>query len=49
MAGILQNLFRDIDETELIINYYELKTGKRVKPPRDALLARFTEDEQFFL
>lgn len=38
-------LFRQIDETELLINFYDIKTGKRVKPPRDELLERFSESE----
>ena len=46
MRGVLENLFRNIDEIELVINYYELKIKKRTKPPRDSLLSRFTEEEQ---
>ena len=36
-----QNLFRQIDETELIINFYEILVGKRTKEPRQELLNRF--------
>lgn len=43
LKQVFQNLFQQIDETEVIINYYDLKTGKRTKPPRDELLNRFTE------
>ena len=39
-------LFREIDRTELTLNYYESLTKKRDKPPRDSLLNRFTEEEQ---
>ena len=38
-------LFRQIDETELIINFYDINSGKRTKPPRDELLERFNEEE----
>ena len=38
-------LFRQIDETELLINFYDIKIGKRVKPPREELLDRFTPEE----
>ena len=40
-----ERLWREIDETELQLNLYEVSTGKRTKPPRDQLLARFTPDE----
>ena len=43
---LYKNLFREIDKTELIINYYENLVKKRDKPPRDSLLNRFTEEEQ---
>lgn len=42
----LVNLFRQIDELDLAITCYELAHGKRTKPPRPQLLARFTEEEQ---
>ena len=38
-------LFRQIDETELIVNFYELVVGKREKPPRKELTDRFTQEE----
>lgn len=42
----LEALFRQIDETDLIINYYDLAHNKRKNPPREELLLRFTEEEQ---
>ena len=41
-----KDLWRTIDEIDLLINFYELEKGKRTKPPRDELLRRFTDDEQ---
>lgn len=41
-----EDLFRQIDTIELILNFYELFTGKRKLPPRERLLAKFTEEEQ---
>ena len=38
-------LWKEIDETELTINFFEVLKGKRNKPPRDELLQRFTEEE----
>ena len=40
-----EDLWRAIDEADLEINFYELRTGKRKNPPRDELLKRFTDDE----
>ena len=40
------SLFRQIDEADLLINYYDLEHGKRKNPPRQELLDRFTEEEQ---
>lgn len=42
---IYKELFRQIDTIELMVNFYELEVGKRVKEPRDVLLRRFTEEE----
>ena len=42
-------LFRQIDELDLSINYYELEHGRRKNPPRDELLTKFTEEEQLAL
>ena len=44
-----ETLWRQIDTDDLLINYYELRTGKRTKPPREELLHRFTEEEQRML
>ena len=40
------SLFRQIDELDLKINYYDLLHGRRKNPPRPQLLAKFTEEEQ---
>lgn len=40
-----EDLWRNIDETELETNFYEIRVGKRDKPPREELLKRFTEEE----
>ena len=39
-------LWKQIDETELQVNFYEVAHGKRKNPPRDSLLNRFTPSEQ---
>lgn len=38
-------LFKQIDRTELLINFYEIRVKKRTKPPRDELFKLFTEEE----
>ena len=43
---ILENLWKEIDTLELILNYYDLKTGKRKTPPREELSNKFTEEEK---
>lgn len=45
IAETLQNLFEQIDRLDLLLNYYDLKHGKRKNPPRDTLLERFSEEE----
>lgn len=40
-----EELWKTIDEIELEINFYEERTGKREKPPRDELIKRFTDEE----
>lgn len=45
LIRIFEELWRNIDETELEINFFEERTGKRDKPPRDELLNRFTPEE----
>lgn len=42
----LINLFKLIDETDLIITYYELIHNKRTKEPRTDLLNSFTQKEK---
>ena len=39
------DLFRQIDELDLTINYYELAHNRRKNPPRDELLRKFTDEE----
>lgn len=41
-----RELFRSIDELDLMINYYDLQHNKRTKPPREQLLRKFSEEEQ---
>lgn len=41
----LEALWRLIDETELLLNFYDIAHGKRSTPPRDTLKNRFTEIE----
>ena len=38
-------LFRQIDRLDLLIALYEVEHGKRKNPPRQQLLAKFTEEE----
>ena len=45
LVKTFEDLWRKIDETELIINFFEEQTGKRDKPPRPELLKRFTPEE----
>lgn len=40
-----EQLFREIDETELVLNFYDLAHEKRKNPPREQLLSKFTEKE----
>ena len=41
----LEDLWRNIDSTELVISYYELDHNKRKTPIRQTLLDRFNESE----
>ena len=41
-----EELWREIDRLDLIINFYDLAHGKRKNPPRETLLKLFTEEEQ---
>lgn len=45
IRDILIDLFRRIDELDLIINFYDLRIGKRINPPRQELLSKFSEEE----
>lgn len=40
------DLFRQIDELDLAINYYDLAHDRRKNPPRDTLLIKFNEEEK---
>ena len=40
-----KSLWKEIDKTELIINFYEIKINKRTKQPRPELLSIFSEEE----
>lgn len=43
---IFIDLFREIDQVDLILNYYDLAHDKRKNPPREELLQNFSEEEQ---
>ena len=45
LVPVFEDLFRRIDYIELTINFYEFAHGRRSKPPREALLKRFSETE----
>ena len=49
LANTFISLFRQIDELDLAINYYELAHNRRKNPPREELLAQFTPEEQLAL
>lgn len=38
-------LFAEIDELELLLNFYDLTHGKRTKDPRSELLGKFNEEQ----
>ena len=46
LKQVFIDLFRQIDEIELELNYYELWTGRRKLPPREKLEQTFTEEER---
>lgn len=46
LLKVFENLWAQIDELDLLLNYYDLKSGKRINPPRDELLKKFTTEEQ---
>ena len=41
----LEQLWQQIDNLDLLLNFYDLKTGKRKNPPRESLLKNFTNQE----
>lgn len=49
LQPIFQELFDKIDRLDLVICYYDLAHGKRKKPPRESLLAKFTPEERIEL
>lgn len=46
LLPIFEALWRQIDEIELTLNFYELEHGKRTKDPRKELLDAFTEEDR---
>lgn len=46
LLPIFESLWRQIDEIELTLNYYELQHDKRIKPPREELLSVFSSEDQ---
>ena len=46
MVDTYQTLFRQIDELDLTINYYELAHNRRKNPPREELINKFSQEEQ---
>ena len=46
LLPIFEALWRQIDEIELTLNYYELRHGKREKDPREELLSVFSSEDQ---
>lgn len=45
LLPIFESLWRQIDEIELTLNFYELEHGKRTKEPRTELLKLFSEED----
>ena len=45
ILDIYESLWREIDETELLLNFYELDHNRRKKPPRAQLLNRFSASD----
>lgn len=46
LRAVFVDLFHQIDQLDLIINYYDLKHGKRKNPPRQELLNAFSTTDQ---
>ena len=49
LKEVYNDLFRQIDTLELMINYYELFAGKRKLPPRESLVGKFNAEQQEYL
>ena len=49
LLWVFEELWEKIDETDLLINFYEIKVGKRDKPPREELTRRIGEERVEFL
>jgi len=49
LLPVFEDLWKQIDQIDLTINYYELLHNRRTKPPRETLLKRFTPEEQVAL
>ncbi len=45
LVEVFEDLWKTIDRTELEINFYEERVGKRDKPPREELIKRFDDEE----
>ena len=46
LVPIFKDLFRAIDQLDLLINYYELLHNRRINQPREQLIHKFTEEER---
>jgi len=46
LKSTFQDLWKQIDSTDLLITYYELLNGKRTLQPRQELLDKFTTEER---
>lgn len=46
LKGTFEDLFRQIDTLDLVLNFYDLAHGKRKNPPRDELLNAFSYEDQ---
>ena len=46
LRAVFIDLFRQVDQLDLIINYYDLEHGKRKNPPRPELVNAFSPAEQ---
>ena len=46
LLEIFERLWQRIDRLDLLLNYYDLKTGKRINEPRESLVKKFSEEER---